>query len=151
FGRGLFQTMYEPPSSLAASLPLTFEWSVTSLVLAFAGIAGGGWLWLLTVPFLATWGLWVNGAIPAPIDKRVSGFNATGVRARALAALLIYLGPLFRGWERIKWRVKEVRAQSQIGLIDTEQRARISWRERAFHLSYWSEAGAEKEVLLSGL
>ena len=151
FGRGLFQTMYEPPSSLAASLPLTFEWSAASLVLAFAGIAGGGWLWLLTVPLLATWGLCINGAIQAPIDQRFSGFNTTGIRARALVALLIYLGPLFRGWERIKWRVKEMRAQSQIGLIDTEQRARISWRERAFHLSYWSEAGAEKEALLPRL
>jgi glycosyltransferase involved in cell wall biosynthesis len=151
FGRGLFQTMYEPPSSLAASLPLTFEWSAASLALAFAGIAGGGWLWLLTVPLLATWGLCVNGALQAPIDTRYSGFNITGVRARALAALLIYLGPLFRGWERIKWRVKEMRTQAQIGLIDTEQRARICWRERAFHLSYWSETGAEKEVLLCGL
>jgi hypothetical protein len=151
FGRGLFQTMYEPPSSLAASLPLTFEWSAVSLALAFAGIAGGGWLWLLTVPSLATWGLCINGAIRAPIDKRFSGFNTTGIRARALVALLIYLGPLFRGWERIKWRVKEMQAQSQIGLIDTEQRARISLRERAFHLSYWSEAGAEKEALLPGL
>ena len=151
FGRGLFQTMYEPPSSLAASLPLTFEWSAASLVLAFAGIAGGGWLWLLTVPLLATWGLCINGAIQAPIDQRFSGFNTAGIRARTLVALLIYLGPLFRGWERIKWRVKEMRAQSQIGLIDTEQRARISWRERAFHLSYWSEAGAEKEALLPRL
>ena len=151
FGRGLFQTMYEPPSSLAASLPLTFEWSAASLALAIAGIAGGGWLWLLTVPLLATWGLCVNGALQAPIDKRFGGFNITGVRARALAAFLIYLGPLFRGWERIKWRVKEMRAQAQIGLIDTEQRARICWRERAFHLSYWSESGAEKEVLLCGL
>jgi glycosyltransferase involved in cell wall biosynthesis len=151
FGRGLFQTMYEPPSSLAASLPLTFEWSAASLALAFAGIAGGGWLWLLTVPLLATWGLCVNGALQAPIDKRFSGFNITGVRARVLAALLIYLGPLFRGWERIKWRVKEMRAQAQIGLIDTEQRARICWGERAFHLSYWSETGAEKEVVLCGL
>ncbi len=65
--------------------------------------------------------------------------------------MLIYLGPLLRGWERIKWRVKEMRAQAQIGLIDTEQRARICWRERAFHLAYWSETGAEKEVLLCGL
>jgi cellulose synthase/poly-beta-1,6-N-acetylglucosamine synthase-like glycosyltransferase len=151
FGRGLFQTMYEPPSSLAASLPLTFEWSAASLALAFAGIAGGGWLWLLTVPLLATWGLCVHGALQAPIDKRFSGFNIKGGRARALAALLIYLGPLFRGWERIKWRVKEMRAQAQIGLIKTEQRAQICWRERAFHLSYWSETGAEKEVLLCGL
>ena len=37
FGRGLFQTMYEPPSSLTALLPLTFEWSVAALVLALAG------------------------------------------------------------------------------------------------------------------
>ncbi len=45
FGRGLFQTLYEPPSSLTAFLPLTFEWSVAAIVLALAGIVGGGW-WL---------------------------------------------------------------------------------------------------------
>ena len=151
FGRGLFQTMYEPPSSLTALLPLTFEWSAASLVLAAAGIAGGGWLWLLTVPLLATWVVCVNGALRAPIDKRFAGLNATGIRARALAALLIYLGPLLRGWERIKWRIKGMRAQPHIGLVETEQRVRISWRERAFHLSYWSETGAEKEILLGGL
>jgi hypothetical protein len=143
--------MYEPPSSLTALLPLTFEWSAASLVLAFAGIAGGGWLWLLAVPLLTTWGLCVNGALQAPIDKRFGGFDAAGVKARALAALLIYLGPLLRGWERIKWRIKGMRAQAHIGLVETEQRARPVWRERAFHLSYWSDAGAEKEVLLSGL
>jgi glycosyltransferase involved in cell wall biosynthesis len=151
FGRGLFQTMYEPPSSLTALLPLTFEWSAFSLVLAFAGVAGGGWLWLLAVPLLTTWALCVNGALQAPIDKRFGGFDATGVKARALAALLIYLGPLLRGWERIKWRIKGMRAQAHIGLVETEQRARLVWRERGFHLSYWSDAGAEKEVLLSGL
>jgi glycosyltransferase involved in cell wall biosynthesis len=151
FGRGLFQTMYEAPSSLAASLPLTFEWSAASLALAFAGVAGGGWLWLLTVPLLATWGVCVNGALQAPIDKRFGGFNLTGARARGLAALLIYLGPLLRGWERIKWRVKQMRAQANIGFIETERCARISWRERAFHLSYWSDTGTEKEALLGGL
>jgi len=151
FGRGLFQTMYEPPSSLAALLPLTFEWSTASLALAVAGIAGGGWLWLLTVPLLATWVVCIKGALQAPIDKRFSGFNMTGVKARTLAALLIYLGPLLRGWERFKWRVKEMRAQDHIGLVETEQRARICWKERAFHLSYWSDWGVEKEVLLSGL
>jgi len=151
FGRGLFQTMYEAPSSLAASLPLTFEWSAASLALAVAGIAGGGWLWLLTVPLLATWGVCVKGALQAPIDKRFAGFNLTGAKARALAALLIYLGPLLRGWERIKWRVKQMRAQAHISFMATEQAARICLGERSFHLCYWSEAGAEKEVLLCGL
>jgi hypothetical protein len=143
--------MYEPPSSLTALLPLTFEWSAASLALALAGLAGGGWLWLLAVPLLATWALCVNGALQAPIDKRFGGFDAAGLRARALAALLIYLGPLLRGWERIKWRIKGMRAQAHIRLVETEQRARLVWRERAFHLSYWSDTGAEKEVLLNGL
>jgi glycosyltransferase involved in cell wall biosynthesis len=151
FGRGLFQTMYEPPSSLAALLPLTFEWSAASLALALAGIVGGGWLCLLTVPLLATWGVCVNGALQAPIDKRFSGFNLAGLRARVLAALLIFVGPLLRGWERAKWRVKQMRAQAHIGFIEAEQRAQICWRERAFHLSYWSEAGIEKEALLATL
>ena len=45
FGRGLFQTLYEPPSSLTAFLPLTFEWSAASLPLALGGSSaadGGG-------------------------------------------------------------------------------------------------------------
>jgi hypothetical protein len=146
FGRGLFQTMYEPPSSLTALLPLTFEWSVAALVLALIGIVGGGWLWLLLVPLLATWALCVNGALKAPIDPRF-----TGLKARALVALLIYLGPLLRGWERLKWRVKTMQTVDHIGLAPVEQRARIVWSARAFDLSYWNEEAAEKEVLLGGL
>jgi glycosyltransferase involved in cell wall biosynthesis len=146
FGRGLFQTMYEPPSSLTAFLPLSFEWGVAALPLALAGVIGGGWWWLLTVPLLTTWVMCVNGARKAPIDPRFSG-----PKARALVALLIYLGPLLRGWERLRWRIREMRAQPQIAPVETEQRARISWRDRALLLSYWSEAGVEKEALLGGL
>jgi glycosyltransferase involved in cell wall biosynthesis len=146
FGRGLFQTLYEPPSSLTAFLPLSFEWSAAALPLALAGIVGGGWWWLLTVPLVVTWVMCVNGARKAPIDKRFTGLNA-----RALVALLIYLGPLLRGWERIKWRLKEMRTQDHIGLVPTEQRARVCWGARAFHLAYWSDAGVEKEALIGGL
>jgi len=146
FGRGLFQTMYEPPSSLTALLPLTFEWSVAALVLALIGIVVGGWLWLLLVPLLATWAMCVNGALKAPIDPRF-----TGLKARALVALLIYLGPLLRGWERLKWRVKTMQTVDHIRLAPVEQRARIVWSARAFDLSYWNEDAAEKEVLLGGL
>jgi GT2 family glycosyltransferase len=146
FGRGLFQTMYEPPSSLTAYLPLTFEWSVAALLLAPAGIALGGWWWLLTVPLLATWTMCLNGALKAPIDPRFKG-----PKARALVALLIYLGPLLRGWERLKWRLKAMQTQDHPGHLAIEQNARIIWRARAFDLSYWSDAAAEKEVLLTGL
>jgi O-antigen biosynthesis protein len=146
FGRGLFQTLYEPPSSLTAFLPLTFEWSAAAIVLAMAGTVGGGWWLLLLAPLLATWAMCVSGAVNAPIDKRF-----TGIKARTLVALLIYLGPLLRGWERVKWRIRETRAQPHPALAETEQRSRIWWRERAFDLAFWSETGAEKEVLIDGL
>jgi GT2 family glycosyltransferase len=146
FGRGLFQTLYEPPSSLTASLPLTFEWGAASVLLALAGITGGGWWLLLLAPLLTTWSVCTNGALKAPIDKRF-----TGVKARALVALLIYLGPLLRGWERIRWRIRETRAQPPSAPAKTEQRSRIAWRQRAFDLAFWSEAGIEKEALIGGL
>jgi len=146
FGRGLFQTMYEPPSSLTAVLPLTFEWSVAALVLALAGVIGEGWMWLLAVPLLTTWVMCVNGALKAPIDKRFDG-----LKARSLVALLIYLGPLLRGWERLKWRFKTMQTHDHVGFGPVDQRARLSWLDRAFTLSFWDETGAEKEVLLGGL
>jgi len=146
FGRGLFQTMYEPPSSLAAFLPLTFEWNVVAIVLALAGVIVGGWAWLLTVPLLITLTLCVNGALKANIDPRFRG-----LKARALCALLIYLGPILRGWERLKWRLKEMRTNDQFRLAPTEQKARIDLADRALILSYWSEKGDEKEVLIGGL
>jgi O-antigen biosynthesis protein len=142
--------MYEPPSSLAAFLPLTFEWNVAAIVLALCGIIAGGWLWLLTVPLLLTWTLCVNGAFKAPIDKRFRG-----LKARALIALLIYLGPILRGWERARWRIRLMKTNDQMRLDaaadSTGQKARVDWRERSFFLAYWSERGDEKELLLGGL
>jgi O-antigen biosynthesis protein len=152
FGRGLFQTLYEPSSSLAQFLPLTFEWNVVAIVLALIGIIAGGWMWLLIVPLLVTWVMCVNGAIRAPIDKRFRS-----IKARALIALLIYAGPLLRGWERLKWRVKEMteHERREEAAADKDvpemQEPRRSWKERAFYLSYWSEKGTEKEALLDGL
>jgi hypothetical protein len=147
FGRGLFQTLYEPPSSLAAFLPLTFEWSVAAIVMALAGIIGGGWMWLMVAPLVITWAICINGALKAPIDKRFRG-----LKARALVALLIYLGPIVRGYERIKWRLYETRPPATTGgLGQAMQKARLALKERAFYLSYWSETGDDKEALLGGL
>src|SRR5215472_3679464 len=147
FGRGLFQTLYEPPSSLTAVLPLSFEWNVAALALAAAGGLAGGWFSLLGLPLFTTWILAIRTALKAPIDPRFRG-----IEARALVALLVYLGPILRGWERLKWRFKTVRPQEPEGALGTvEQKARISWLDRALYLSYWSERGDEKEAVLAGL
>ncbi len=145
FGRGLFQTLYEPPASLAQHLPMTFEWGAAAPVLALAGIIAGGWYWLLTAPLVLTWAICIAGALNARIDPRF-----TGLKARALVALLIYLGPLLRGYERLKWRLKTLRAVPPEPAA-TEPAPPPSWREFGFALSYWSEQGDEKEVLLGAV
>jgi O-antigen biosynthesis protein len=146
FGRGLFQTLYEPPSSLLAYLPLTFEWNVAAIALALAALVVGGWGLLLLVPLLTTWTMCVSGALKAPIEPRFRG-----AKARALVALLIYLGPILRGWTRLKWRVRESNAVEHTPEAPVAQAARIDWRDRSLYLSYWGEHSEEKEELLAGL
>jgi glycosyltransferase involved in cell wall biosynthesis len=150
FGRGLFQTLYQPPASIFQYLPLTFEWTVLSLPLALAGLIleaarGGGW-WLLLLPLLTTWAMCLKGGWSAKIAPRFAG-----LKARALIALLIYLGPLLRGWTRIKWRLKALPVLVPAATGAVEQRGSWAWRARGFVLSYWNEGGTEKEALLGAL
>jgi hypothetical protein len=103
-------------------------------------------MWLLTVPLLTTWVMCINGALKAPIDKRFRN-----LKARSLVALLIYLGPILRGWERLKWRLREMRAREHMPVHKARQPTRVAIQERAFYLSYWSEHSDEKESLLGGI
>ncbi|HYM72632.1 MAG TPA: glycosyltransferase [Stellaceae bacterium] len=146
FGRGLFQTLYQPPVGLVQYLPLTFEWTLASLPLALIGIVAGGWWWLLVLPLLRTWVMCLKGAFGARIDPRFEG-----PKARALIASLIYLGPLLRGFERIKWRLKAMPPLRADAPAPVDQRGRLTWRTPGFVLSYWNEAGSEKEAMLGAL
>ncbi|MEW6296775.1 MAG: glycosyltransferase [Thermodesulfobacteriota bacterium] len=146
FGRGLFQTLYEPPSSLMAFLPLTLEWNLVAVLLFIAALLGGGYLWVGTVPLLMSVWWCATSAARARIDPR---FN--GIRARLLIALLVYLGPLVRSFERYRWRIRGLTDVEPIHFAETGQEPEINWRERAFRLAYWSEQGIEKETLLYGM
>jgi hypothetical protein len=90
----------------------------------------------------------INGALKAPIDKRFRG-----LKARSLVALLIYVGPILRGWTRLKWRFKEMKTQEpkQAELGAARQEPRLALKDRTFFLSYWSEKSDEKEALLGAL
>ena len=146
FGRGLFQTLYQPPASIFQYMPLTFEWTLLSLPLALIGAVVGGKAWLLALPLLLTWAMCIKGGISAKIDRRFEG-----PKARALIALLIFLGPLLRGWSRVKWRMKALPAAVPDEARGFRQRASWAWRARGFVLSYWNEAATEKEDILGAL
>lgn len=103
FGRGLFQTLYEPSSSLISYLPLTLEWNVAAGVLFVSALFSGDYPWLGAAMFLASFAWCIAGALQARIEERFQG-----TRARLLVALLIYLGPIVRSVERYRWRIRRL-------------------------------------------
>ena len=75
FGRGLFQTLYQPPPSVLACLPMTLEWNLLSLALVACAFIFGGWFWLGLAPF---------GVTVAPLpDKRATSSRPPGLPGRA--------------------------------------------------------------------
>ena len=146
FGRGLFQTLYEPPSSLISFLPMTLEWNIIALALFVAAFVLGGFMWLGVVPLLLSLGWCLGSGMRARVDGRFASW-----RARLLVAALAYLGPLVRGIERYKWRVRGLTDVEMIHFDEAGQEPDVSWRDRAVQLAYWSEQGLEKENILHGL
>lgn len=146
FGRGLFQSLYEPPSSLLAHLPFTLEWNALGLVLLLAALVSPR-LWPVAVaPLLVSVAWSVGTALRARVDPRFRG-----VRARALIALLTYLGPLVRGAQRYLWRFRGLGEVERDRFRGPRAPARVDWPGRAFRVAYWSGQGHEKEALLAGV
>jgi cellulose synthase/poly-beta-1,6-N-acetylglucosamine synthase-like glycosyltransferase len=146
FGRGLFQSMYEPPSSLLAYLPFTLEWNMIGILLFLAGLVSPTMLPLAMIPLGVSVAWAVGTAIGARVDPRFGG-----VRTRGLIALLTYLGPLVRGMQRYLWRARGHADVEQIEMPGRRAPNRIDWLRLAYVLRYWSEQGHEKEGLLGGL
>jgi glycosyltransferase involved in cell wall biosynthesis len=146
FGRGLFQSMYEPPSSLLSYLPFTLEWNVIGIALFLSSLFAPRALPVAMLP-LAISVVWsISIAARARVDPRFGG-----VKSRALIALLTYLGPLVRGLQRYLWRLRGLAEIEQVEYEGPQPPPRIDWLRRAFTVAYWSDAGHEKEALLAGV
>ena len=143
FGRGMFQTLYEPSSSLLSYLPFTLEWNVVGVIFLIGAIVAGRNQFLASLPLL-TAVVWAGGrAWRARIDTRHDGIGS-----RLLITILIYLGPLVRSVQRYLYRIQGMTNVEQIHFEQLTQPARVEWLKRQFFLCYWSEHGLEKENLL---
>ena len=143
YGRGLFQTLYQPPTGLAGFLPLTIEWNAAAILLLAGALAWGGLAWLGGLALAVSVGLCLNAALRARLDPA-----ADCLRGRLLVALLTYLAPLARGFERYRWLVRGLTGGERVTSPRPFQRLPLSWRTLDLSVSYWTEAGVEKESLL---
>lgn len=143
FGRGLFQTLYQPPSGLAGFLPLTLEWNAAGALLLAWAVARGGIAWLGALPLALSLGVCLNAALRARLDPR-----ADRPGGRLLVALLTFLAPLARGLERYRWMLRGLTGAEGVGSARPLQTLPLSWRTMALSVSYWTEAGVEKESIL---
>jgi glycosyltransferase involved in cell wall biosynthesis len=146
FGRGLFQSMYEPPSSLLSYLPFTLEWNAIALLLFLSALFSPRTLPIAAIPLGISVAWSIGTAVSARVDPRF-----VGLRSRALIAVLTYLGPLVRGLQRYLWRLRGLGDVDRVELEAPRQSPSIDWLQRAFTLAYWSEQGHEKESLLGAV
>jgi O-antigen biosynthesis protein len=145
FGRGLFQTLYQPPSSILTYLPFTLEWNVVGAALLAYALMRGGWAWLGAAPLLLTWTCCLAVAFHARVDAR-----AASLQGRLLIALLTYVGPLLRCLERYRWLARGVSAFEPINQDRAARALCFPWK-KTLSVAFWTEDGLEKEVLLQGL
>ncbi|MCW5891749.1 MAG: glycosyltransferase [bacterium] len=146
FGRGLFQSMYEAPSSLLSYLPFTLEWNLIGIILFLAGLVSPRIMPVAILPLAVSIAWAVGTAVNARVDPRFGGF-----RARALIAVLTYLGPLARGVQRYLWRMRGMAEIEPVTMPGRHTPARVDLPTRSYTLRYWSEQSHEKENLLGAL
>jgi O-antigen biosynthesis protein len=145
FGRGLFQTLYEPPSSLLSYLPFTLEWAVVSVFLCLCAIVSGRYIVPSFIPMAISLAAAAALASQRKLDPRYDDW-----RSRGLLALLIYLGPLQRSYERYKWRLRGLGNVEPVRFAEPRQQPQ-GWLATEFRVGYWSDQAIEKEGLIQGL
>ncbi|MGH7820480.1 MAG: glycosyltransferase, partial [Candidatus Binatia bacterium] len=141
FGQGLFQMIYEPSYSMFAWLPFTLEWNLFAALCLVIALAAGVPPLVAAMPFLVAIASAVSISARAKLDPRHEG-----TRSRCLLALLVYLGPLSRSWER---QVGRLRGLAAWGRVPSHAGPKLARSRGRSGLAWWNEDGIGKEDLLS--
>jgi hypothetical protein len=144
FGSGLFQRVYHAPHSWLADLPLSLEWNLVTALLLLGGFLSPLLFILGSLSALAS--VWAVVQQTLLTDVPVTHHRKL---AKLLVGALHYIQPLARGWARVK-RVWQQRPRAPHWRDFLQQFPWGTWRRRVI-LSYWTETGIEKEVILQSL
>jgi glycosyltransferase involved in cell wall biosynthesis len=139
FGSGFFQTLYTPPPSFTLMLLTSFEYHVLitlpMIVLAamfrsLVPTAAGVLLLPIAVCVAAAW----QADIP---------YTRRRFWSRPLVALLFFLQPIVRGWERYKGRLDAPR--SRLAARENLESLARAGKEQSFdQVEYWNDKGIDR-------
>jgi len=167
FGSGLFQTLYEPKGSLAAYLPLSFEWMLAALAALGAGFVFAPMFAVGALMLCATFAFVGYRASQAKLPKGHDTFLS-----RVIIALLTMAQPWVRGKSRYQTLMALKRAGRKgpgsanlavLGLPEEERlpqytvwqrvkdTASILRRGFTFHRFFWNNASLERTDALEHL
>jgi glycosyltransferase involved in cell wall biosynthesis len=145
-GGGAVRNADRPLVSFLSDLPLSLEWNGLAILLFLWGLTQPRYLWATAFPLTLSWSCALAAALRARVDR-----PRVGVQGRLLIALLTYLGPLVRGVERYRWRLRGLMAAEPTASDRSRRPLPMSWRERAFSVSYWAGAGLGRDHLVKGV
>jgi hypothetical protein len=143
FGTGFFQSVYPRAENPYLYLFGSLEWvSFAAMVL----VLSVPWPWLRLVPlilFALTLAAGLSYMMRARIEPRFDS-----IRARLLLFYLAVMQPLQRGWARnFTWLRGKRTTDAVVDSKEREPHVPTSFL-RAGHLTFWSEAGKERNELL---
>jgi glycosyltransferase involved in cell wall biosynthesis len=147
FGSGLFQRVYQAPTSWLADFPLSLEWNLLTALLLLGGLLS---------PLFSVLGLLSGGASAWRVVQRALSTDIAVTHHKGLGRVLVgalsYIQPLARGWARFKRVLADDLHRHRPQNWKRHLRAMVvyPWRRHTV-LSYWTDAGVEKETLLQGL
>lgn len=137
FGRGLFQTIYQPGPAHWAMLPSTLEWHALAFGLAIASFAWFPALIMAIVMMLCTFAVVAGQTMQAKISRAYDGFAA-----RCVVACLCWLQPLIRSHARYRvWFRTQPRSTAPL-----PNRLRFPHSRQV--VRFLSETGVDRETLL---
>jgi hypothetical protein len=137
FGRGLFQTIYQPGPAHLAMLPTTLEWHFVLLALLLVAM-----LWLPALPtatlmLLCTVAVVIGQAVQAKVARKHDGFAA-----RCVVAGLCWLQPLVRSYARYQvWFQTQPRITAPLA-------NRLRFPHSRQVVRFLTASGGDREVLL---
>jgi O-antigen biosynthesis protein len=145
FGTALFQCIYRPGASHWAMLPSTLEWHTAVLVVAICGVLStpatvfAGAMLFLSVVVAALQAAQVR---LAPVHD--------GPASRLMVALLCYLQPLVRSWNRYKTRFLHPGIIIADDELPSANGHALSWTGSGM-AEYWTEKWTDRTELLNAV